>query len=326
MYFMIKYFYLINDILYREDVKMAERPKGETAKYSGTLELGNFTIDCGVMEDGTRLLSERGVAAALRTKRGGSHWLRKKAGSLLPVYASANNLSEFISPELTVKLIKPRYWRAKGQGGYGARGLEASALPAICDVYLKARREGKLLPSQMHVAQNAEILISALAKVGVVALVDEATGYQEVRKRNELQELLKKYISDDLLPWTKRFPDEFYSQIFRLKGYDFKMLGLKGRKPRSIGAITSDIVYERMPEGVLGELREKNPPNVKGNRNHKHHQFLTEDIGDRHLERLIADDITLMSASNSWAEFMRLLNRVHPKGGIAQGELNIEGD
>jgi hypothetical protein len=78
-----------------------------------------------------------------------------------------------------------------------------------------------------------------------------------------------------------------------------------------------------MPKGVLESLKSKNPPRADGRRKYKHHQFLTEDIGDKHLEKMISADITLMRASGSWAEFIRLLDRAYPKYGAVQGELTI---
>lgn len=307
---------------------MEEQASVETAEYSGTLtfhdDTGEISIPCGVMSDGTRLLSERAVSKALNTKRGGAHWLRQREGNKLPAYASAENLQQFITPQLALKLVNHRQWRAKGQGGYGSYGIEASALPEICDVYLKARRAGKLLTSQEHIAQRCETLLTALAKVGVVALVDEATGYQTIRQRDELQKLLSKYIAEELQPWAKRFPDEFYAQMFRLRGWDYANLGAGAKKPRIVGKITNDIVYERLPKGVLEELGRRNPPDDNGRRKHKHHQYLTMDIGDEHLERLISADITLMRASNSWSEFERLLNRAYPKYGMIQGELDVD--
>lgn len=306
---------------------MNNRETGETAKYSGTLYLGDdIAIPCGVMDDGTRLLAERAVTKALGGKRGGSHWLRQQEGNMLPAYASASNLAPFIRPSLTMKLTHPRIWRAVGQGGYGAKGIDATALPEICEVYLNARKAGALLSSQQHIAEQAEILMIALAKVGVVAMVDEVTGYQKDRRRDELQKLLSKYIAEELQPWAKRFPDEFYTQLFRLRGWDFKGLGAGGKKPRIVGKLTNEIVYERLPKGVLEELKRKNPPTIEGRRKYKHHQFLTEEIGDEHLERQISADITLMRASGSWAEFERLLNRAYPRFGAVQGELDVAID
>lgn len=80
-----------------------------------------------------------------------------------------------------------------------------------------AREDGGLLPSQQHIAYRAEILMRRLTHVGIVALVDEATEYQEDRNRKTLQEILDKYLLPYRTRWGKRFPDEFDKEIFRLK-------------------------------------------------------------------------------------------------------------
>ena len=72
-----------------------------------------------------------------------------------------------------------------------------------------------MLPSQQNIAYRAEILMRGLVHVRIVALVDEATGYQEDRNRKTLQELLGKYLllyqtrwgNDTLMSFTKRFSD-----------------------------------------------------------------------------------------------------------------------
>ena len=162
----------------------------------------------------------------------------------------------------------------------------------------------------MHVAIKAEILMRGLAHVGIVALVDEATGYQVVRDRRELHKILGAYIAKELLPWTKRFPDEFYQQMFRLRGWSFDPA--TGKKPILVGKLTENVVYKKLPEGVLDELKRKNPKNEGGRRQHKHFQFLTEDIGNPHLEKHLLVSTALMRASRNWKEFLRLLDRAVP--------------
>lgn len=303
-----------------------EHSEIEICPYGGIVRIGQAEIRCGVTKNRTRLLSERGICDALGVKRGGSHWKRQKdEGTKLPVYASANNLYEFIDGRLYMKLTHPHMFRVPGQGGNAGKGLEASVLPGICSVYIKARRAGKLDPSQEHVADLAEGLLMALAETAIDALVDEATGYQSARQRDELQRLLSKYVAEELQPWAKRFPDEFYRQIFRLRGWNWEALGGdKGHRPQCVGKLTNEIVYERLPKGVLDELRRRNPPDDNGRRKHKHHQYLTEDVGDVNLEQQITADIALMRISKSWAGFMSYLNQAYPKYGPQQGELELE--
>ena len=154
-------------------------------------------------------------------------------------------------------------------------------------------------PSKSFGTNNtADMVIRAFAKVGIIALIDEATGYQAERVRKdelELQRILAAYISPELMPWAKKFPDEFYEQLFRLRGWQYKPISV--RKPRIVGKITSQIVYEKLPPGVLEEMREKNPADEEGRRKRKHHQFLTEDIGHPHLKDHLLQVIMLMRVS-----------------------------
>ena len=284
--------------------------------YTGTVVIGDLDLPCAVLGDGRRVLSQRGVTKALGGKRGGAHWLRKKkatGGSVLPVFISAGNLAPFIPPSLEIALSQPIIYRSR-YGKTNREGILANLLPEICNVWLSARRAEKLVgPAQEHIARMAEILLGGLANVGIVALVDEATGYQEVRNRLELHKILEAYIRDELLPWTKRFPEEFYQQLFRLRGWEYNPPSPK--RPKLVGKLTCEIVYEKLPPGVLDELRSRNPVVRDGWRRHKHHQFLTEDIGNPHLEKHLAAVTALMRVSSNWGRFRRLLDKAYPMQG-----------
>lgn len=88
-------------------------------------------------------------------------------------------------------------------------GFDAQILPAVCDIWLKARNAGVLQDQQLDKAKKAEILIRGLANVAIIALIDEVTGYQAERDRDALHKILEAYIAKELLPWTQRFPEEF---------------------------------------------------------------------------------------------------------------------
>lgn len=293
-------------------VRAGGRPKGPPqAAHEGILKVGQ--IPCAVLEDGTRVLSERGVTKALGGKRGGSHWKRRREGGAdLPVFISANNLRPFIDKDLEVALKEPIRYRPKGGGGT-ANGFNAELLPKICDVLLKARAAGKIRPTQEHIAVQAEILVRGFAHVGIIALVDEATGFQVIRDRDALQEILDRFLKKELAAWAKRFPDEFYEQLFRLKGWQWK--GMKINRPQVVGHYTKDLVYERLAPGILRELESRNPRNLRGERNAKHHQWLTEDIGHPALSRHIYALIGFMRACSDWKQFYGLVKRAFPKKG-----------
>jgi hypothetical protein len=200
--------------------------------------------------------------------------------------------------------------RYKSKRGPIVWGYEAAVLPRICETILDAKKAGVLWPRQQYLADTAELLIRALAHVGIIALVDEATGYQAERDRDALHKILEAYIAKELLPWTQRFPNEFYQQMFRLQGWQYSPLSTK--RPRRVAQLTVRIVYEKLPPGVLDELRRKNPVIQDGRRRHKLFQFLTEDIGNPHLERHLASVTTLMRISPDQKTFDKLLEKAFP--------------
>ena len=191
-------------------------------------------------------------------------------------------------------------------------GYNALLLPQVCEVYLRARDAGVLLASQQHIAERAEILIRGLAAVGIIALVDEATGYQRLREERALAVILEKFIAKELQPWTRTFPYEFYQQLFRLKSWP----GPDGAKrPSVIGHYTNDFVYERLAPGVLEELRARNPTLTTGYRRNRHHQWFTPDLGHPKLKEHLAAVTALMRATPNWERFKRSINRALPKYG-----------
>ena len=281
------------------------------ATHTGELNIGASTIECAVLEDGTRILTQSSFLRAISQ----SH---KPAGQrigferIAPFLAS-NNLKPFINKELSSSNTKMIF---KLPRGGQAVGYKAELLPHVCEVYLKARDAGVLIASQMRTAAACETLMRGLAYVGIIALVDEATKYQEIRDRKILQEILDKYLLADHAKWAKRFPDEFYREIFRLRGWQWQ--GMRVNRPQVVGHYTNDIVWDRLAPRVREELEQLNPKTEKGTRRVKHHQWLTYDIGHPALQKHLTGVIALMKSVRSsphkaWTEFQRRLQRVFPK-------------
>ena len=271
------------------------------------LIIGGVEIECYVLEDETRVLSRGGFQAALGRHRTSRKHQPDDVVSL-PAFLAASNLKPFISEDL-VTASTPVAFQAPSRGPV-AYGYRAELLPQVCEVYLKAREAGALVPSQEHIAVQVGILIRGLATVGVIALVDEATGYQRVREERALATILEKFIAKELQPWTKTFPYEFYAEIFRLKGWP----GPDGvKRPSVIGRYTNDIVYSRLAPGVLEELQARTPKLPSGNRRNKYFQWFTPDFGHPRLREHLHAVIALMKASTNWAGFQRSLRRAFPK-------------
>lgn len=284
----------------------------QQATHEGILTIGNVNLRVAHLEDGTRVLNRAGIFRAFgRTRRGRALYETARVQGY-PSFIDAQNLKPYISADLDKELTEFQYVSKSGKAI--RHGFRAEILPEVCDVYLRARQDKVLVKQQEHLAVAAEIIVRSLSKVGIVALVDEATGYQAERDRDELQKILAAYINKELLPWIKRFPDEFYQQIYRLKGWEYNPRNQK--RTQLVGKLTNKIVYELLPAGVLEELRKKNPVlEDKGHRAHKHHQFLTIDIGNPNLEKHLAQLIVLMRISKDWQEFEDHLLEAFPRFG-----------
>lgn len=285
-------------------MKKSKFPK---ATHDGVLRIGEIEIPCAVLEDGTRVISQRGFAKGLGGAKPTS--LSRRGAGNLPPFLAAKNLNSFISQDLAAAAIPIPYLPQRG--GRSALGLRADALPRICNVYLAARDAGVLRKNQEHLGKQADILMRGLAHIGIIALVDEATGYQYHRAREALAKILEKFISQQLCKWAKTFPDQYYQELFRLRGWHYRSFSTK--RPILAGRLTNNIVYERLAPGVLRELRTKNPVMPQGWRKHKHHQWLTSDYGHPRLREHLSAVIALMKASRSWSDFKRNLERALPK-------------
>src|SRR5262249_3441460 len=119
--------------------------------------------------------------------------------------------------------------------------------------------------------------------------------------------------SNSVRPFQCRIPDDFYKEMFRLMGWQYHPMTMK--RPGYVGKLTNQWIYEKLPPGVLDELRRRNPRNERGRRSHCHHQFLTDDIGNPHLEKQLAVVVSLMRASANRQEFLRLFRRGFPADG-----------
>jgi hypothetical protein len=274
------------------------------AESTGEIQIGEMTIACAVLEDGTRVVSQSTVLQSLGRNPEKSRRSRGNSELRAP-FLLANNLQPFIGDELK-QLDEPIPYRVAGESGR-ALGYRAEMLPLVCEVYLDARRAGALDPKQYNAADAAEILLAGLARVGIVALVDEATGFQERRARDELRLILEKYVDSAFRPWVRVFPDEFFEQVYRLQGWDYQRGTSK--RPAYVGKLINKYVYDALPPGVTEELQRVNPKNERGNRPRRHHQHLTADTGNVHLDRQISTVLTLMRISNSKSEFEDLFAR-----------------
>jgi hypothetical protein len=196
--------------------------------------------------------------------------------------------------------------------GHEGLGIDATLIPDVCEAFLRARDADALHHTQADIAKQAEILMRALAHTGIIALVDEATGYQADRDKDELVKIVNAYVSEQWRKWTSMFPHEFFKQIHRIQGWDY--VDKQATHPQYVGKLINEYIYDRLPDGVLEKLREVNP-SEGGRRKRKHTQHMTDDTGVPHLDRQIITVTTLLEVSDDKAMFEELLLKKFPKPG-----------
>jgi P63C domain-containing protein len=276
-------------------------------------------IQCAVLEvDGqpVRLLSQNGFLLALGIRKGGklSEQAREgvNSGARLPLFVAHKELKPFIDNDLISVLENPiRYRTLRGSGV--VHGIRAEMIPRVCEIWLNARDAHALTEFQKRIAAKADILIRGLARVGIIALVDEATGYQYIREKRSLAKILEDFISKELAIWVKTFPDDYYKELFRLKGWPVE--NALDRRPAVVGRYTLDLVYDRLGPGIKEELLKITPKDDKGRLKHHLHRRLTENHGYIKLREHLAVVIALMKTSEDWADLKWKIDIVKEKHG-----------
>ncbi|HEY5811269.1 MAG TPA: P63C domain-containing protein, partial [Terrimicrobiaceae bacterium] len=116
-----------------------------------------------------------------------------------------------------------------------------------------------------------------------------------------------------LYEWTKTFPTEFFKEIFRLKQWEWNA----GKMSPLVGRYINDLVYSRLANGVLNELKRINPSDEKGRRKTHHHRFLTRDIGHPELTRRIYELLGMAKAfkMGEWDRYKALVHNTFQKNG-----------
>lgn len=284
------------------------------------LVLGKVNLECYVLEDGTRVFSGNGLQKALE-------FPISSGGSALVNMLNTGNLSKKLTEEIKEKLKSRKAFSRPGAGGALTEtyGYDATLLIDICNLLIESNNEGILTERQKEYAKVAQIIVSSVAKVGIIGLIDETTGYNKHKNRakDELTKFLSQFMREEAAKWVKTFDDSFFEMIYKMRGWNWNYTG---KRPGVVGKWINDIVYERLAPMVLQELQVKNPKNQKNIRTKRHHQFLSDEIGypklKQHLEALSA--IAKIS-DYDWDKFMKNLDKAYPKQ-YQQLELLLEDE
>ncbi len=281
--------------------------------YSGILKLGDVELPCYVTVDGERLISGRGMQEALRLVDKDLPESGQKPGSRMTRLLNNKKLNNLIFKGKSQDHFLPKKIRFQGKL---INGHNSEMLVDICEGMLEARAlQIGLTARQEIVAAQCEMLVRAFAKVGIAALIDEATGYQNIRPADSLKTYLETILLKDLASWVKRFPDEYYENIYKLKGWDWP--GMSKNRYSVVGKYTNDLIYERIAPGLKEEFDSRNPKDAKGNRKSKHHQWFDE-MGEKLYAQQMFTVLTiqracLKKAGDKWNHFKSMMDELLPK-------------
>lgn len=282
--------------------ELSKLPK---ATHEGELMIGDRVIPCAVLEDGTRLLTQSGFMLALGRARQAKGRQYYDGDVNLPAFLTAKNLKPFIPNELTVTSSQIEF---RTLGGTRAFGYSAALLPMVCGVFLDAKAAKNVLThNQEPIAEKALMLVRGLAHVGIIALVDEATGFQYERPRRELEEQLKKFISESLRKWVKTFPPDYFKHLCRLRGVEFRP---DMRLPQYFGVLTNNLIYRRLAPGLVTKLKEKRTE--MGKSSNKLHSWLSADVGFPEVLMHLGTVTGLMKVHTNYDEFEKQLDKIAP--------------
>lgn len=290
-------------------IAAAKRWGTPIAKRDATKQIGSWIMNCAVLDDNRRVISQRSFMELIEMKRGENDGYRIALLVDTPFNKSQKIKDLLMAIRNPIKYI--------GTNGRLAYGYEGETVVEYCRAVLDLRRVGALGGAvALRYADAAERFLVSLATTGIVAIIDEATGYQYERAKDALSKILEEYIAKELQPWTKTFPEEFYEQIFRLRNWAWppteNFTKLK-RRPQIIGKWTDDFIYCRLAPGVRDELRDQNPKLPSGRRKHKHHQWLTGEIGHPKLRSHLEGVVRLQRGCKNWREFRIFLDRFYPR-------------
>lgn len=286
------------------------------ATHYGNLPLAGASLSVAVLEDKTRVISERSLAKAFGVRGGGVYWEKKKALAkknevILPEYLSANYLQPFITNEIKDKFKESITYLSKSK--VTSNGIDASVLPEICGIFIDAAKKSAN-PKIQALGENAYILLKSFAKVGIIALIDEVTGYQTIRDRDDLRLFLSKFLKEEKGKWVKTFDDDFFEAIFKMKGWDWSIAN-KGKKPQVVGHYINNYVYSRLAPKILTELRKLNPKDQDTKkRKGKYPQWIDIDFGHPKLkEHITVLTAFAKAAGYNWNGWNRMIERALPK-------------
>jgi hypothetical protein len=243
-----------------------------------------------------------------------------KEGGGFKKYLSVSPLKPFIDADAVENaLVEFRLPEVEGIVD-SVKGMPDDLVIELCRGFVSALEasvtrpdEHKLTRRQAEMAIKANSILSACAKVGLTALIDEATGYQYDRARDALQVKLKAYLEEEMRKWEPTFPEELWVEFARLTNWK----GTVTKRPKYWGKLVMELVYEYLDRDVAKWLKE-NAPAPKHGQNY--HQWLSAQYG---LKKLVEHIWTLVGVARTCHTMLELREKMAALNGKSMVQLYL---
>lgn len=235
--------------------------------------------------------------------------LRGKSHGKFANYLATENIRKYVPKKLQPELGGERLPRGITEAdldGQIIQTYDATDFIDVCIAFITAKERGEnLSDAQKEIVARAQLILVASSKTGITGLIDEATGYQYIRPANALEMKMAFYLAEELRPWEKTFPDQFWAELGRLTGWTNLKL-----RPKYWGKLVNEFVYEALDEDIAKYLQKNKPPKYTGQR---YHQWLQEDRGVKALTEHIWTVIGLSKTCGNVAELRYEIEKVFSK-------------
>lgn len=251
-------------------------------------------VSCYVLDDGRRVITKRSMVSALSGNENG------KDANIDAYIERLPNGSALLSSTANVEFQLPT--------NATAHGIEANTIAKMLKLYAEAWGAGALRANQIQVAQRAVTMLAQFAEIGIVALIDEATGYQSKRPKDDLRQRLIDMIreeQDDIDPVYKPLLVAL-AQLPGSSRCDYDGTG----NPPAWGPLAANICKSCVwdDEG-MAKFRALNPTPTRQRRDTQH---LTPD-GKKLLVRVLGIAEAFASTSRNWDDWKAKMGK-HFKG------------
>ncbi|OJY66596.1 MAG: hypothetical protein BGP09_31265 [Rhizobium sp. 60-20] len=274
----------MNDSEFDDGEVLPPLPDSPFAKWRGQIDLGGDLLDCYVLDTAQRVIALRSAVKSFAGVESGN----------LGNYIGVTGLKPFINSDLILgELVDFAIPGTQFRGS----GLTTEHFELICRGYVQALyKNAPMTDRQREIAIKCAVITSGLTRIGLDALIDEATGYQYERAEDALQIKLRAFIAEELRAWEKTFPDELWEEFGRLTNWQGD---LKSR-PKYWGKLVIELIYDTLDPDVAKYLRENRPPpNVRW------HQNLTENLGVRQLVSRCFEVVGLSKSCRTMSELRK---------------------